>query len=194
MSLQQSKIKTMRGLQTTLRRSLCALTSATLLLSTVQAQEVQTVGTVDLQRYAGTWYEIAKFPNRFQKKCIANTRADYAAQEDGRISVLNQCKVAGGVVDQVNGVARIVDTKTNARLKVRFAPAWLSWLPFVWGDYWIIGLTPDYSVATVGSPDRDYLWILSRTKSLSTAAYDAAVDKATRQGFDTSKLEKSVQE
>ena len=175
--------------------SICAL-SAAVMLSTpsVQAQQVTTVASVDLSRYVGTWYEIARFPNRFQTQCRTNVRAIYRARTDGAIDVTNSCVIDGGKTDQAEGLARIIAGSNNAKLQVRFAPAWLSWLPQVWGDYWIIDLTPDYSVVTVGTPARDYLWILARTPELSTAQYETAVNNATRQGFDTSKLIKTVQE
>ncbi|EJL84369.1 bacterial lipocalin [Herbaspirillum sp. CF444] len=158
------------------------------------AQEVVTVPLVDLKRYVGKWYEIARFPNSFQKKCIANATAEYRVRADGDIDVINRCKVEGGVLDQADGLAHVTAGSNNAKLQVRFAPAWLAWFPLVWGDYWIIDLDPDYSIATVGTPSRDYLWILSRKPALSTAEYEAAVNNATKQGFDTSKLVKTPQQ
>lgn len=176
-----------------MRRALCALVLACA-ATCVAAQQVDTVPAVELSRYVGTWYEIARFPNSFQEKCVANVTAQYHARADGDIDVINRCATASGAVEQADGLARVVAGSNNARLQVRFAPAWLSWLSLVWGDYWIIDLDPGYTVATVGTPARDYLWILSRTPTLSTAQYEAAVNNATRQGFDTSKLVKTVQE
>jgi len=178
-------------------RALSSLAVAAAFLSAtvpVQAQEVVTVPSVDLKRYVGKWYEIARFPNSFQKKCIANATAEYRARSDGDIDVTNRCKVEGGVLDQADGLARVIDGSRNAKLQVRFAPPWLAWFPLVWGDYWIIDLDADYSIATVGTPSRDYLWILARKPVLSTAEYEAAVNNATKQGFDTSKLVKTLQE
>ncbi|MBP0598967.1 lipocalin family protein [Herbaspirillum sp. LeCh32-8] len=163
--------------------SVCALT---------YAQEVKTVPAVDLKRYAGTWYEIAKFPNGFQKKCISNTTAQYSAREDGEINVVNRCKTADGN-DEAQGVARVVPGSNNSKLQVRFAPAWLGWLPMVWGDYWIMELDAQYTLVTVGSPSREYLWILSRTPTITEEQYENAVNNATKQGFDTSRLVKSKQ-
>ena len=114
------------------------------------AKPVQTVPSVDLNRYAGDWFEIARFPNRFQKQCLGNVRATYTRRADGQIDVVNRCRTATGQTE-ARGVARVVDTRTFSRLQVRFAPAWLEWLP-VWGDYWIIGLASDYSWAVVGDP------------------------------------------
>ena len=124
---------------------------------------VRTVPAVDLDRYAGDWFEIARYPNRFQRACAGEVRASYARRPDGRIDVVNRCASADGSIIEARGIARVVDTETRAKLKVRFAPAVLSFLPFVWGDYWIIGLGDDYTWAVVGTPDRKYLWILART-------------------------------
>lgn len=155
------------------------------------AVEVQPVAVVDLQRYAGKWYEIARLPNRFQADCVGDVSATYTPQEDGRIQVVNRCRKQDNSIDEAQGVARVVDPSTNAKLEVRFAPAWLSWLPLVWGDYWIIDLTPDYSVAAVGEPKREWLWILARQPKMDDAAYQALLDRLAAQGFDVAQLRKT---
>jgi apolipoprotein D and lipocalin family protein len=152
-----------------------------------QTAAVQTVPRVDLDRYAGDWFEIARFPNRFQRQCAGDVRASYARRADGRIDVVNRCRTADGQTE-ARGVARLVDEQTQAKLKVRFAPAWLSWLPPVWGDYWIIGLAPDYSWAVVGDPGREYLWILARTPRLDAESMAAARAVAQDNGFDVRRL------
>src|SRR5690606_10310949 len=118
---------------------------------------LQTVDAVDLERYSGSWYEIAAFPQRFQKGCT-DTTATYAPREDGEIDVTNRCR-KDGEWDVTEGRARVVDPETRAKLEVSF-------FPLTWGDYWIIDLSPEYRWAVVGHPSRDYLWILSRTPSL----------------------------
>jgi apolipoprotein D and lipocalin family protein len=148
---------------------------------------VRTVLFVDLDRYAGDWFEIARFPNRFQLQCVGDVRASYARRPDGRIDVVNRCRTATGETE-ARGVARIVDERSFAKLKVRFAPAWLSWLPMVWGDYWIIGLAPDYSWAVVGDPGREYVWILARTAQLDDASTAMARAAARDNGFDLTRL------
>ena len=165
---------------------LVALLSA-VLVDAREAGEPQTVAAVDLRRYAGEWFEIARFPNRFQRECVGDVRASYTRRDDGRIDVTNRCSTAGGD-REARGVARVVNRATNAKLEVRFAPALLSFLPSVWGDYWILGLSPDYDWSVVGSPDRKYLWILSRTRTLSEAAWTEAVGVARSAGFDTDRL------
>lgn len=152
---------------------------------------VRTVATVDLDRYAGDWFETARFPNRFQNMCAGDVRASYARRADGRVDVVNRCRTGDGRMIEAQGEARVVDSRTNATLKVRFAPAWLSFLPMVWGDYWILGLADDYSWAVVGSPDRQYLWILARTPALDSARFEAAVAIARANGFDVGRLVKT---
>lgn len=163
-----------------------ALAGATMLLpahTLAQAPMVRTVPFVDLDRYAGDWFEIARFPNRFQQKCVGDVRASYARRVDGRIDVVNRCRTADGQTE-ARGIARLVDEQTHAKLEVRFAPAWLSWLPAVWGAYWVIGLASDYSWAVVGDPDRNYLWILARTPRLNDESLAAARAAARDSGFD----------
>jgi lipocalin/uncharacterized protein YbjT (DUF2867 family) len=164
--------------------------AAALQLAAAPAQTpppVRTVPFVELDRYAGEWFEIARFPNRFQRQCVGDVRATYARRADGRIDVVNRCRTAEGETE-ARGVARIVDEQTFAKLQVRFAPAWLSWLPMVWGDYWIIGLAPDYSWAVVGDPGREYLWILARAPHLDDASIAAARAAARDNGFDLTRL------
>jgi lipocalin/uncharacterized protein YbjT (DUF2867 family) len=166
------------------------VTATTLQPAASQAQTappVRAVPFVDLDRYSGDWYEIARFPNRFQNQCVGDVRATYARRPDRRVDVVNRCRTAEGETE-ARGVARIVDERTFAKLKVRFAPAWLSWLPMVWGDYWIIGLAPDYSWAVVGDPDRDYLWILARAPHLDDASTAVARAAARDNGFDVERL------
>lgn len=149
---------------------------------------VRTVDHVDLSRYVGDWFEVARYPNFFERRCVGEARARYAERADGRIDVVNRCRTADGGAIEAHGVARVVDPRTSAKLKVRFVPAALSFLPFLWGDYWIIGLADDYSWAVVGSPNRKYLWILSRTRELAPERYSLALAAATRNGFDVTKL------
>jgi apolipoprotein D and lipocalin family protein len=147
-----------------------------------------TVAKVDLARYAGRWYEVARYPNRFQAQCASDVTATYALRPDGTVAVTNACRRGDGSTDVAEGVARIVDPATNARLEVRFAPAALSWLPIVWGDYWVLALDPAYRYALVGEPSREYLWVLSRTPSLAAADEAALMDAARRAGYDPLRL------
>jgi len=154
---------------------------------------VRSVTSVDLDRYLGSWFEIARFPNRFQDDCTGDVTASYSERADGRLDVVNQCAGAEGQSITARGIARVVDKTGSAQLKVRFAPGWLSFLPFVWGDYWILGLAPDYSWAVVGSPDRAYLWVLARSPRLDPLAWEAALDAARASGFEVSRLDMTPQ-
>ena len=148
---------------------------------------LQTVAHVDLSRYLGTWYEIANFPQSFQRGCTATT-ATYTLRADGDIDVLNRCRKdsVDGKEKSALGRARVVDRATNAKLEVSF------FRPF-WGDYWIIDLSDDYSYAVVGHPGRDYLWILARTPTMDEATYQSIVTRLQAQGYETFRLVRTVQ-
>jgi len=143
---------------------------------------MQVVPSVDLARYAGRWYEIARYPNRFQRNCAGETSATYTLRPDGKITVLNECKTPEGRMKSAKGTARVASAKgPNTKLKVTF------FWPFS-GNYWIIGLDPDYRWVLVGEPGRDYLWILSREPRLDEALYKQILEQAKQQGYDTERL------
>lgn len=146
---------------------------------------VTSVGSVDLSRYVGRWYEIAHFPMFFQRKCVGDTTAEYSLQSSGTIKVVNRCRTAEGF-DTAEGKATVVAGSHNARLKVSF------FWPFS-ADYWIIGLDPEYRWAVVGNPNRKYLWVLSRQTRLPPGLLSAALDSARRQGYDLAQLEYTPQ-
>jgi apolipoprotein D and lipocalin family protein len=150
-------------------------------------KRLEPVSSVDLQRYLGTWYEIATIPQRFQKGCVAVT-AEYSLRKDGDIEVVNTCRQGAldGEVRRVRGKAWVVDRTTNAKLKVRF------FWPFS-GSYWIIGLDPDYKWAIVGHPNRKYLWILSRLPQMEEPLYRDLLRLVAEKGYDLAKIEKTLQ-
>lgn len=137
---------------------------------------------VDLDRYFGKWYEIARFPNRFETDCVGVT-AEYAPRADGKISVINSCRKGAldGPLDRIEGEAWVV---APGQLKVTFVP----WLPFARGDYWVLHVEPDYSVAVVGEPKGKTGWILGRETGLDPARMDRALAALKANGYDTSKL------
>ena len=149
-------------------------------------KELEVVGAVDLSRYAGRWYEIARLPNRFEKKCADSVTATYTLRPDGKVDVVNRCRKANGEYTTAKGKAKIVDKKTNAKLKVTF------FWPF-YGDYWILDLGPDYEYAVVGAPNRDYLWILSRTPRIDEQLYESLVAKMASRGFETERMIRTSQ-
>lgn len=168
---------------------LCAVPA----LAADPARPLQPIETLVVPRYMGIWYEIAKFPNAFQKKCVGDTTATYTLGNDGRVQVVNRCRTADGKSDEAEGVARQLGGATSPKLKVRFAPAILSFIPMVWGDYWVIDLDEKYQLSAVSEPKREYLWILSRTPQVEPAAYDALLTRLTAQGLDVSKLVRTSQ-
>lgn len=156
-------------------------------------QPPPTVSAVDLKQYAGKWFEIARYPNKFQRKCVGNTTASYALKPDGSINVLNQCLVKNGTLESATGEAKVVEGSSNAKLEVRFAPRFMSFLSAVWGDYWIVDLDGEYKYAAVGDPKREYLWILSRTPEMSDATYQNILRRVEKLGFNPAKLQKTPQ-
>jgi apolipoprotein D and lipocalin family protein len=156
------------------------------------ADPLVTVGDVDLPRYAGQWYEIAKYPNRFQRQCLSDTTATYTLRDDGNIDVVNRCRTRDGM-DEATGVARRLAGRTD-RLEVSFLPAALRWLPIGWGNYWIIELARDYRYAVIGEPSREYLWVLARTRALAPEDRRAIEARLPAHGYDPARLVDSPQE
>ena len=147
-------------------------------------KRVAPVDSVDLDRYAGRWYEVARFPNSFQEDCTGETVAEYERLSNGQIRVVNSCRHSDGTMKRAEGRAKVARRGgPTSKLKVRFAPAFLSFLPMVWGDYWILDLTEDYTAALVGDPGREYLWVLSRTPVMPDTTYRRMVNAAVGQGF-----------
>jgi apolipoprotein D and lipocalin family protein len=146
------------------------------------------VSELDLDRYAGRWYEIASFPQRFQAGCVATT-AEYRRRDDGRIRVINECRDGAfdGKLRRVEGVAWLADPSgSQAKLEVQF------FWPFR-GAYWVIELDPEYRYAVVGHPSRDYLWILARTRTLDSAVYARLLARIEAHGYDLERLERTPQ-
>lgn len=148
--------------------------------------ELKTVATVDLSRYVGKWYEIARYPNWFEKECASDVSAEYTFLADGKLEVINTCRLSDGELKSSKGSAKIVDKRSNAKLKVTF------FWPF-YGNYWIIDLDPEYRYAVVSEPGRDYLWILSRTPQLEPRVYEHILARVREQGFDPNRLIKPSQ-
>lgn len=148
---------------------------------------VNTVAFVDLHQYLGRWYEIAAIPQSFEKQCVGNTMAEYADAGGAQVSVTNTCETSQGRWSVAHGRAKVVDTKTYAKLKVTFVD-FLGWQFLLGGDYWILGLGENYNYAVVGAPGRDYAWILSRTADMSEEQLSEATQVLEKQGFDTCKL------
>ena len=144
---------------------------------------LEVVDNVDLEQYAGRWYEIARYPNSFERNCVGVT-ADYSLRDDGKVGVVNTCYESSldGDVRTIEGTARVADPSTNAKLKVRF-------FLFFDGDYWITELGDNYEYAVVGEPSRRFLWILSRTPQMDQELYEGILERLPDKGYDPSQLE-----
>ena len=154
----------------------------------IATEPVAPVSHLDLERYAGVWHEIARLPMYFQRKCTGPVTATYSLHADGTVAVHNECVTADGGTISSDGVARRPEPFSQGKLEVRFAPKWLSWLPLVWADYWVIALDDDYRWAMVGQPGRKYLWILSRTPRMDDATFFALKKQAAAMGYDLAPL------
>ena len=151
------------------------------------ADPVTSVQALDISRYAGQWYEIARLPVSFQDECAGDITAAYTLRDDELIGVRNACRTVDGETSVAEGVARQVKGHPG-RLEVRFAPDWLSWVPFLWADYWVIDLDPGYTWAVIGEPGREYFWILSREPAMDRALFDKIKARAVAMGYDLAPL------
>jgi apolipoprotein D and lipocalin family protein len=151
-------------------------------------EDLPTVASVDLSRYAGTWYEIARLPMWFQRHCV-DSKAVYTVRSDGQVGVHNECMTDDGGLAMADGVATVVDAKTNARLMVVFD----NWFARLFGssregNYWILDLDPEYRTVLVGTPDRRYLWILARAPQIDEVTYRKLVHLARGFGYPVEQL------
>ena len=170
-------------------KSFIGLLIASTFSLSILASSPDTQKHFSLERYMGNWKQIALIPNRFQKMCVGQAQASYKLLRSGDVSIVNQCVDENLKIKKAEGIAKVNEEfGDSARLKVRFAPGWLAALPFVWGDYWVLEIEPDYSVVLVGSPDRKYLWVLARAAQISEEVYTRLTSTAAIQGFDTSQL------
>lgn len=181
---------------------LTAILPVLLLISgTVSAQKTDSgnqmkataVASVDLNRYSGKWFEIARYSNKSQKNCIGNTTIVYTLKPEGKIDVLNECLKKDGTVIDAKGEAKIVDKATNAKLEMRYAPGYLAFLSTSRDDYWIIDLDEKYQYAAVGDKDGKNLWILSRSPKLNDATYQNILRRVETMGYKPGKLVKTPQ-
>ena len=164
-----------------------AVVAAIVRLSAKARRPMAVAPSIDLSRYTGKWYEIARLPNRFQKKCAGDTTATYGLRPDGKFWVLNQCRLPDGRIESIPGTARLADpTGPNTKWKVSFR-----W-PFS-GDYWIIDVDVDYRWALVGEPGRKYLWILSRQPHLDERIQNRLLERAKQEGYKVGNILRTPQ-
>lgn len=169
--------------------------ASTLALALLQSAgaPLTVVRNLEPSKYAGRWFEISRLPNRFQNKCAGDVTAEYQLRSQGGFTVINRCLDKSGKMTDAEGVARVVEGQPPSVLQVRFAPAFLGLLPFVWGDYQVIALDNEHTYSVVGTVDREYLWVLSRTPVMDQDRYERLLSIAKDQGFDVSKLVKTAQ-
>lgn len=147
-------------------------------------EPLKTVDKVELDRYLGVWYEVARKPLYFQKKCDRNVTATYTLNENGNINVDNRCYSQDGKLNQSVGEAFIQNQPYNSKLKVSFLPSAIRWMPFGRGDYWILKIDADYQTVLVGEPGRKYMWVLSRTSQPNEKVVKEYLDYAKSVGYD----------
>ncbi len=167
------------------------LSACTTLTPSHSAAAPQSVNQLDLNRYTGTWYEIARLPMYFQRNCASDVTATYSLNPSGSIKVDNRCKKADGSTIQSIGEATKAN-ETGSELKVTFLPEGLRWLPLTKADYWVLALDDTYQHALVGTPNHKYLWVLSRTPSMDETAYQSLLSRAQNQGYDIAKLQRTT--
>lgn len=155
--------------------------------------QVQTVQVVDVKRFTGKWFEIARYPNKFQKKCVGNTTATYTTKPDGNIAVVNQCLMKDGAIGKAEGEAKVTDAASNAKFEMNFASKFKSFLSADWDDYWVVDLDENYQYAAVSDPKRENLWILSRAPEIKDAVYQNILRRLEKLGFSPGKLTKTPQ-
>jgi len=169
---------------------LCMATIAALVLisqatlATGKAKPIETVPNLDLKSYVGVWREYAFIPFYFERMCVLDTTAEYSILEDGRVSVKNSCVDKDGEVQVANGIAKIPDPKVASKLKVTFAKIFGKWIFTPGGDYWIMEVGANYEYALLGSPDRKYSWILSRTPQLERSLLVRLAEKLRDAGYN----------
>jgi apolipoprotein D and lipocalin family protein len=165
------------------------LLMASALSFSILASPPDTQKNFSLEQYMGHWWQIALIPTRFQKMCVGQAHANYTLLSSGDVMIVNQCVDKHLKLRSAEGIAKVNEVFDDAaRLRVRFAPSWLSALPMVWGDYWVLDIESDYSAALVGSPDRKYLWVLARSPKVSEEVYQRLTATGSAEGFDISQL------
>lgn len=144
---------------------------------------------VDMSRFAGRWYEVARLPSMFEGPCVGQPQAHYTPRWDGSVEMVNRCTDKNGRTHEVHGIGLPLKGANGAKLRISQWPAWLRWLPLAWSDYWVLHVDDAYSEALVATPDRRHLWLVSRQPQLAAERIQALQQKATMQGFVIAKLQ-----
>ncbi len=153
-----------------------------------QTKPLQTVEKVELDKYLGVWYEVARKPMYFQNQCDRDVSATYTLNENGNVKVDNRCYSKGGQLKQSVGEAFVQNSPFNTKLKVSFLPEAVRWLPVGRGDYWVLKLDENYQTVLVGEPRRKYMWVLSRSAHPDESVVKEYLDYAKSLGYDLSDI------
>ena len=167
--------------------------SSILTLAHAQTEPLQAVEKIELNKYLGTWHEVARKPLYFQRKCDSNVTANYSLNKNGNIKVDNSCYTKDGKFKQTIGEAFVQNAPSNSKLKVSFLPKIIRWLPVGRGDYWVLKIDENYETVLVGEPDKKYMWILSRSQQPQPEVVQEYLNYAESLGYDLSDLIKTKQ-
>ena len=181
---------TLRGLlemKSTLAALLLATTSIVAHADTPPATN-EPIDALDLGRYKGTWYEIAKYPDWNERHCAADVSTELSGSDPRKLSIVTRCVDDDGAAVEKTGVLRQLGNRDSAMLEKSYAPTWLSLVPASWSDYWVIDIDAGYTLAAVSEAGRGHLWILSRTRKIDPQTYAQLLQRLQKQGFDTDKL------
>lgn len=165
--------------------------SGVAMANTPEQGKPQAIEKLDVERYMGKWHEIARLPVSFQKKCVSDVTAQYSLNADKSVKVVNTCRTKDGQLDSSEALAKSVN-EGNSKLKVSFLPKGLRWIPFTKGNYWVLRLDENYQTVLVGGSSHKYLWVLSRDPDLDEATYQSYLQTAKQQGYDISKVVRTV--
>ncbi len=154
------------------------------------SSNLQTVSAVDIKRYMGTWFEIARTPNMYQKNCVGEVKATYTLLANNQVGGLNVCRKANGELYKISTIGQIQDT-TNSKISFKITSSWLRFIPMIRADYWIIDLADDYSYAAIATPDAKNLWIVARQPTLAESSYQQIVQRVAKLGLKTEQLVKN---
>jgi len=168
-------------------------TSSILTLAHAQTEPLQAVEKIELNKYLGTWHEVARKPLYFQRKCDSNVTANYSLNKNGNIKVDNSCYTNDGKFKQTIGEAFVQNAPSNSKLKVSFLPKIIRWLPVGRGDYWVLKIDENYETVLVGEPDKKYMWILSRSQQPQPEVVQEYLNYAESIGYDLSDVIKTKQ-
>jgi apolipoprotein D and lipocalin family protein len=175
-------------MKSTLAALLLAASSIVAHADTPPQAPLEPIDSLDLGRYKGTWYEIAKFSDWTERHCAADTSTELSGSDPLNLSIVIRCVDDDGGPIEKTGVLRQLGNRDSAILEKSYAPTWLSLVPASWSDYWVIDIDAGYTLAAVSEAGRGHLWILSRTRKIDPQTYARLLQRLQKQGFDTDKL------